>query len=101
MRLPAIVKALRFNDRVTAELTAIPRGKWPALLEATDEEGITLPLGLRCGGLLPALIEGRIAHNLACNAQRHSRLVTAYAEIAGALQSRRLEFAMLKGLSKS
>jgi len=101
MKLEAIVKALRFNNPVTAELTAISTRDWPALLKATDEQGLTLPLGLRCRGLLPALIEGRIAHNLACNAQRHSRLVTAYAEIAGTLQSRRLGFATLKGLSKS
>ena len=101
MKLLPIVKALRFNNRITSELAAISRPEWPAMLRETDREGLTLPLGMRCRGLLPAMIESRIEHNLESNAQRHSRLVTTYAEIAAALQANNLEFAMLKGLSKS
>ena len=101
MRLSPILKALRFNDRNTVELEAIPRANWPLLLRDTDREGLTLPLGIRCRGLLPPLIESRIEHNLESNARRHSNLVAAYDEIAASLQSRALEFAVLKGLSKS
>jgi hypothetical protein len=101
MRLFPVLKALRFNNRSTSELQAIPRGEWPALLRATDHHGLTLPLGIRCRELLPPLIEARIQHNLTSNAERHSRLVTAHAEIAALLHSRALPFVILKGLTKS
>lgn len=101
MRLLPVLQALRFNHRSTTALKAIPRSEWPNLLRMTDREGLTLPLGIRCAGLLPPLVEARIQHNLDNNARRHSRLVGAYAGIAGALQSQALPFAVLKGLSKS
>ncbi len=101
MRLSPIIRALRFRHRSTFELEAISRTEWPFLLLDTDREGLTLPLGMRCRGLLPPLIEARIEHNLERNGRRHSRLLADYAEIAAALRSRSLEFAMLKGLSKS
>jgi hypothetical protein len=101
MKLLPVVKALRFNNQVTSELTAISRSGWPSLLRETDREGLTLPLGVRCKALLPPMIQARVEHNLACNAQRHTRLLAAYAEIDGALSAKNLEFAMLKGLSKS
>ena len=101
MKLLPILKALRFNNRSTSELRAISRADWPRLLDETDREGLTLSLGIRCRGLLPPMIQVRIDHNLDSNAQRHARLLTAYAEIADALQSRNLEFAVLKGLSKA
>ncbi len=101
MRLLPVLQALRFNHRSTSALKAIPRAEWPGLLRMTDQQGLTLPLGIRCAGLLPPLIEARIQHNLDNNARRHSLLVGAYAGIAGALQSQAVPFAILKGLSKS
>ena len=101
MNLLPILQALRFNNRDTAALEAIPRSAWPELLRATDREGLTLPLGLRCRGLLPAMVEARIAHSLASNAERHSRLTASYAELACVLQARGVEFVTLKGLSKT
>jgi hypothetical protein len=101
MNLLPVLQALRFNNRDTAALEAIPRSAWPALLHAADAEGLTLPLGLRCRGLLPAMVEARIAHNLENNAARHERLSASYAQVAAALQARGIPFVLLKGLSKT
>jgi len=101
MNLLPVLQALRFNDRSTAALAAIPRYAWPPLLHAADTEGLTLPLGLRCRGSLPAMVEARIAHNLENNAARHERLSACYAEVAAALQARGIPFVLLKGLSKT
>jgi hypothetical protein len=71
------------------------------MLRATDQQGLTLPLGIRCPGLMPPLIEARIQNNLASNAERHSRLIASHAEVAAKLSADALPFAILKGLTKT
>ena len=46
--LSAVLKALRFHDRSTQELEAIPEKAWPTLLDAMDRAHLTLALGARC-----------------------------------------------------
>jgi len=100
MRMLPILQALRFRNRSTAALEAIAPGAWPDLLRVTDRERLTLPLGIRCRDSLPGSVAARIDRNLACNAERRRRLITAHRELAVNLQSDRIDFVVLKGLAQ-
>jgi hypothetical protein len=100
MRMIPILQALRFHNRSTAGLEAIAPAAWPDMLLTTDRERLTLPIGIRCRDSLPGPVVERIDRNLSCNAERRLRLIAAHREIAGSLQSRGLEFVVLKGLSQ-
>ena len=65
MILLPVLNALRFHDRSTSDLEALPASAWAPLLRATDEQGLTLPLGIRCRDLLAAPVRERIDQNLA------------------------------------
>ena len=94
MRLSPVLDALRFHGGSTAGLARISD------LSRADEQGLTLPLGVRCHDALPQLVRERIDRNLADNATRHLRLVESYREIAETLRAACVEFAVLKGLTR-
>jgi hypothetical protein len=93
----AVVRALRFHAADEEPLRATPEDAWPALLDRTDEARLTLPLGVRCGELLPKPVRARIDRNLARNAGRQQRLRETLRDIILALKARGLECAVLKG----
>ena len=98
--LSAILKALRFRDRSSAELESIPESDWPALLHAMDRAHLTLALARRCDNSLPESVRRRIHHNLADNRIRHERLVAAQSQITDALSLYGIDHIVLKGLAQ-
>jgi hypothetical protein len=98
--LLAVLKALRFHDRSTREIEAIPESVWPALLHATDRAHLTLALGVRCRDSLPESARLRIDRNLAGNSARHRGLIAAHSQIADALSLYRIDYVVMKGLSQ-
>jgi hypothetical protein len=99
-RLPAVLKALRFHNRSTHDLEAIPETAWPALLDATDRAHLTLALASRCQDSLPESARERLDRNLADNAARHDRLIATHRQIVDALSLYGIEYLLLKGLSQ-
>jgi hypothetical protein len=98
--LSAVVKALRFHDRSTRELEAIPERAWPALLGVMDRAHLTLALGARCRDALPDYVRARTDRDLERNRARHDRLVAAHTRITDALSLQGVEHMVLKGLSQ-
>jgi hypothetical protein len=98
--LLAVMAALRFDGQHVGTLERIPDTHWPKLLETIDRNQLTLPLAVRRRNLLPDAIRNRIDSSLASNAVRHARLVVACAEIVDGLNSRNIEFVLLKGLTQ-
>jgi hypothetical protein len=99
-QLSAVLKALRFHDRSTREIEAIPENDWPALLHAMDRAHLTLALGVRCRDLLPESARLRIDRNLAGNRARHDCLVATHSRITDALSLTGIEYVVMKGLSQ-
>lgn len=97
--LLTVVRSLRFDSDNRELLRGIPEAAWPSLLSLTDEARLTLPLAIRCSQSLPLRVRERVAENLRSNARRHERVLSEWQEIAAALSSEGLEFAMLKGLT--
>src|SRR4051812_20249040 len=98
--LAAVIEALRFRDASAEKLANIPESAWPKLLEDLDTSQLTLPLGERCSGALPAPIRARLDRNLRDNAVRYERLLGAHCEIHTLLRSRGIEYLVLKGISQ-
>jgi hypothetical protein len=99
--LPAVLKSLRFHNRSTHELKAIPEKAWPALLDVTDRAHLTLALAARCQDSLPESARLRLDRNLADNAARHDRLIATHSQIVDALSMYGIEYVVLKGLSQA
>src|SRR5579883_601504 len=102
MRL--LLGSLRFDcdisgDAPCRELKRLSEAEWRGLLALADEARLTLPLGIRCSGVLPDAVLRRIDRNLADNARRFIRCVDAHDEIAEILTRRGVPFVVLKGLS--
>jgi hypothetical protein len=95
-----VLEALRFHNRSTQGLEAIPENAWPTLLKATDSSHLTLTLGVSCRESLPESVRARIDRNLAGNAARYDRLVAAQSQITDALSLGGIEYIALKGLSQ-
>jgi hypothetical protein len=98
--LLAALKALRFHDRSTREIEAIPENAWPALLHATDSGHLTLALGVRCRESLPESARLRIDRNLDGNRARYDRLIATHRQITDALSLYGIEYVVMKGLSQ-
>ena len=80
-------------------MSALTEEEWEKALAFLDRAQLTLPLGLAARDHLPEWVRGRIDRNLAANAERWRRAKNVYRELADALQSDSLEFAVLKGFS--
>jgi MFS family permease len=96
MELELLRNVLRFDDSHLPPLTS---AQWTRVIEAADQERLTLALGLRFGPALPEAIAARAARSLSANSDRFSRARKSYEEIAAALQAAGVEFAVLKGFS--
>jgi hypothetical protein len=98
--LRLLLDSLRFDQSVGSDLKDLSAAEWRALLTLADEARLTLPLGIRCHGVLPDPVRRRIDHNLADNARRFTRSIDAHEEISGALTLGGVPFVVLKGLSQ-
>jgi hypothetical protein len=98
-KLRKAVRALCLSEDRTSELREIPESDWNTLLPLTDRAHLTLPLGVRAMQHLPSWVRDRISRNLANNSIRHARIREAYENVARALKSRSIDFAILKGFS--
>ncbi len=99
MNSRALLGALRFDQAEPGALSNLSTAEWRKLLDFADREHITLALGLRFGAALPEWVQSRIGDNLAANAERFARTTRVYADIAAALDSAGIDFAVLKGFS--
>ena len=103
-RLPravaAVMAALRFSGRAKTTLRALTDAEWQTALAFTDRAGLTLILGAVCRDALPAWVRERIDRNLSRNAERLQRLRSSLGEIAARLDSRGIEYLLLKGFSQ-
>lgn len=97
--LMSVLESLNFQEDRSDRLARISAEKWPALLALTDEAQLTLPLANRHRSCLPGDVQSRVDRNLARNAERANRTRDAYVEIAQELESRGIEFAVLKGMT--
>jgi len=95
----AVVEALRFNGRSGDRLRAVPEDEWPALLAWCDDRQVTLLLGARCYGDLPARVRESVRASRERYAQRYARLERDLGEMVDAFHRQRLDFALLKGMS--
>jgi predicted MFS family arabinose efflux permease len=98
--LEPVIRALRFHHSDREYLRELPDREWDKILALTDAAQLTLALGIRCRDVLPQRIRERIDRNIACNAERYSRITSCHREIASAFQSRGVEFVALKGISQ-
>lgn len=103
-RLPravaAVMAALRFSMPAKSTLAALTDAEWQTALAFTDRAGLTLIFGDACRDALPGWVRERIGRNLAGNAERLLRLRSSLAEIADRLDSRGIEYLLLKGFSQ-
>jgi len=95
----SVLESLHFHEDRSDRIARIASEKWPGLLKLTDEAQLTLPLAIRHRSCLPGDVQNRLDRNLARNAERANRTRDAYVTIARELESRGLEFAVLKGMT--
>jgi hypothetical protein len=95
----AVVEALRFNGRTPERLRTIRDEEWPELLTWCDRCQVTLLLHALCADELPEAVQKRISVNHDRYAARFARLESEIAEIVDALDRRRIEFVLLKGIT--
>lgn len=93
------VRSLHFGEDRTELLRALTPRQWTEFLALTDEAHITLPVAIRCRGVMPVPIRDRLVQCLARNSARHARIVEAHASIAEAMSAHGVEFLVLKGLT--
>src|ERR1700681_1731555 len=102
-RLPrgvaAVLSALRFSGDSRQQLKTLSDAEWNRALAFTDPAGLTLFLGATCREQLPEWVRARIDRNLAGNTARLGRMRAALVEIAAHLETRRIEYLLLKGFS--
>jgi MFS family permease len=96
----AVLAALRFSDPAPELLGKLSDADWNIVLDFTDRAGLTLVLGACCRKWLPDPVRDRIDRNLAGNTERLARLRVALAEIAENLETRGIEYLLLKGFSQ-
>ena len=96
----ALLEPLQFPPAGNAlnELTA---AEWADLLSFCDRAQLTLTFGHFAAPFLPDWVSARIAGNLANNVERHRQWKAAVFEIADGLETRGIDFALLKGPAHS
>ncbi len=97
----AILQGLRFSNADARVLESLNEAEWKKVLQFCDSSQLTLILGKLCRASLPDWVRARIDLNYSNNTKRFERLKTALFEVADSLQSRNIEFALLKGQSHS
>ena len=95
----AVVEALRFNGRSPERLRTIRDEDWPALLAWCDDRQVTLLLHALYADELPDAVQQRMSLNRDRYAARFARLESELAEIVDALDRRRIQFVLLKGIT--
>jgi hypothetical protein len=99
--LLTVVRSLNFGEDRTELLRTLSPAQWTELLVLTDEAHITLPVAIRCRGVVPEPVRDRLDACVARNSARHARIVEAHTAIAEAMSSHGVEFLVLKGLTHS
>jgi predicted MFS family arabinose efflux permease len=94
-----LLEALRFRNPLPEGLRQLNADDWRRLLNAANDEHLTLALGLRCGPALPEAIRTRIDSDLVKNAKRFAKAQQDHEEIAAALRASGVESVVLKGFS--
>lgn len=97
----AVMEALRFDEAATGRLEALTEEEWQQVLAFCDRAQLTLILNHVCRNALPDWVRNRIDGNIRTYSERFHRLQSALLEIAGRLENRGIEFAVLKGISHS
>lgn len=92
----ALLESLQFCDPDTQWLESLSEAEWHTLLAFADSRQLTLLLGSLCGSALPDWVEARIGRNYRSARKRFERLNAALFEISDALESRHIEFVLLK-----
>src|SRR5262245_58713133 len=95
-----IITALRFSSTETAPFPIVPED-WKAARHFCDLHHLTLPLALRCGERLPALVQAHAAKALAATAEHWARVREEYRRCAAAFERDGLEFVVLKGFANA
>lgn len=95
-----VMAALRFSGRAKNALATLTDAEWETALGFTDRAGLTLIFGAVCRNALPGWVRERIDRNLSGNAERLQRLRSSLAEITARLDSRGIEYLLLKGFSQ-
>lgn len=99
MRVRALINALRFDKPDTQELRDLSEGDWKRLLDFTDRTHMTLALAARLRDALPPRVRERVEGDILRNRERTRRVRESYLQAAAALESRGIEWAVLKGFS--
>jgi len=97
----ALMRALRFQERCTEDLSRLSEREWRDLLAFSDPAQLTLLLGCVAAGALPDWVRDRIRGNAADYAPRFCRLRHALVEIGSVFEQRGIEYAVLKGIAHS
>ena len=97
--LKTIIRSLSFSRDRRSALQEIANNSWPSLLRQTDAAQLTLPLATRCRDYVPSFARDRLDDNLRNNAERHRVLMQTYADAAGLLGSKGIDFLVLKGFT--
>lgn len=97
----AVLQALQFSKPDTKILESLNEAGWKRVLQFCDSSQLTLILGKFCRRSLPDWVRARIDLNYSNNTKRFERLNAALFEVADSLESRNIEFVMLKGQSHS
>ena len=95
----AILAALRFRSPQAELLRELDEKDWGKALAFCDRTQLTLPLGLTNREHLPDWVGSRIDSDLSKNAQRWTRIQTAYREAAEAFHAAGIECVVMKGFS--
>jgi hypothetical protein len=97
--LMSVLESLHFQEDRSDRIARISPEKWTGLLVLTDEAQLTLPLAIRHRSFLPRDVQSRVDLNIARSTERANRTRDAYVGIARELESRGVEFAVLKGMT--
>ncbi len=103
-RLPrfasAVLDALRFDSVPSESLRELTPAEWRKATAFCDRSQLTLFLGRAAGDALPEDVRESIRRKREANVQRFARIRESYFEIAAALETAAIEFAVLKGFTQ-
>ncbi len=97
----AVLEALQIRGADREKLKALSERDWEDALRFCDRSQLTLTLGALCGDALPPKVRERVEEDARKNALKFARLMTEFEQIAGALEGRGIDFAVLKGFTHS
>ncbi len=97
----AVLEALRFGSHGTGRLRSLDDASLRKALQFCDAAQLTLTLNHVCRDALPGWVRSRIDRNIRDYSVRFARLERSLHEIADTLDSRGIDFAVLKGTTHS